>query len=249
LFIKKNCWQQDIHTEEYVLAAIRGVIFAGMAGYLFYDTALAVLPAIPLMYFYMRNWQEEQCRKKEQDFRGQFKEAIEAMASALSVGYSVENAFHEASRDMDILFKKQVRIKKEMARMVHQLSMNQTVEHVMMEFADRVIQEDVHHFVTVFVTAKRSGGDSITLIRNAVRDISEKIDVEKEIDTILAAKKLEFRVMCVIPLGILCYMRMSFPEFMEVLYGNLLGTIMMTCCLIIYIAAFQIGRKITEIEV
>ncbi len=232
-----------------MFAAIRGAAFSGITGYLFYDTWLAVFPAIPLLCFYMKMWLEEQCKKKEQNFRGQFKEAIEAMASALCVGYSVENALREASADMKLLYKKQARIKKEMAIMIHQLGMNQTVEHVMTEFADRVIQEDVLNFVTVFVTAKRSGGDSITLIRNAVRDISGKIDVEKEIDTILAAKKLEFKVMCVVPLGILFYMRITFPEFMNVLYGNFLGISLMTSCLFIYISAFLIGKILTEIEV
>ena len=50
----------------------------------------------------------------------------------------------------------------------------------MIEFADRVNQEDVRNFVTVFVAAKRTGGDSIIIIRNAVKDISEKLKWRKK---------------------------------------------------------------------
>ena len=86
-------------------------------------------------------------------------------------------------------------------------------------------------------------------MRDTVRDISGKIEVEKEIQTLLAARKLEFKVMCIIPAGIILYMRIAFPEFMNVLYGNVLGVVLMSICMGIYIAAYRIGQKIVDIEV
>ena len=82
-----------------------------------------------------------------------------------------------------------------------------------------------------------------------MKDISEKMEVENEIDTLLSAKKLEFRIMCVIPMGIILYMKLAFPEFMQVLYGNLFGGAVMSMCLGIYLAAWRIGKAIVEIEV
>ncbi|CUX37110.1 type II secretion system F family protein [Clostridium sp. C105KSO13] len=220
-----------------------------MVAYLFYDTWVAVLLLLPALCYYLQAWQRTRCKAKEEEFREQFKESIQALASALNVGYSVENAIRETAKDIKPLFRKDARIRKELSRMIHQLDVNQTVEQVMTEFADRVNQEDVRNFVTVFVAARHTGGDSITIIRNAVRDISDKIEVEKEIQTLLAAKKLEFKIMCVIPFGILLYMRLAFPEFMEVLYGNLLGAGLMTCCLGVYGTAYKLGKSMVEIEV
>lgn len=221
----------------------------GMAGYLFYDSWLAVFLVIPGVCVYLVQWQKEQCHNKEQEFREQFRTGIQAMAAAMNVGYSVENAIREAARDMKPLFQKQCRIQKEFNRMIYQLDMNRTAEQVLDEFARRVGQEDVDSFVTVFITAKRTGGDSITIIRNAVHDIGEKIEVEKEIQTLLAAKKLEFNVMCIIPFGIILYMRLAFPEFMGVLYGNVLGAALMSGCLGIYTAAYKLGKNLVDIEV
>ena len=62
-------------------------------------------------------------------------------------------------------------------------------------------------------------------------------------------KKMEFQIMSVIPLGIIGYMRLSFPEFMAGLYGNLPGAAFMSICLGAYIAAWRLGCKIVEIEV
>ena len=100
-----------------------------------------------------------------------------------------------------------------------------------------------------FAAAKKSGGDSIAIIRNSVKIISEKIDTEKEIQTMLAAKKLEFDLMCVIPFGIILYMKLTFREFIGILYGNLTGAAVMSCCLFLYLAAYRLGKKITKIEV
>ncbi|MEG0107764.1 MAG: type II secretion system protein F, partial [Lachnospiraceae bacterium] len=91
--------------------------------------------------------------------------------------------------------------------------------------------------------------DSIAIIHRAVRIICDKIDVKREIETIMSAKKLEFQVMSFIPFGILGYMRLSFPEFMNILYGNILGIVIMTGSLIAYGGAYLLGRKIVEIEV
>lgn len=98
----------------------------------------------------------------------------------------------------------------------------------MQEFASRTSEEEVQLFVTVFSMAKRSGGDMIQIIRNAVGQISEKIDVKREIETMMAAKQFEFKIMSVVPFAMICYMKISFPAFMEVLYGNILGVIIMS---------------------
>lgn len=221
----------------------------GLAAYLFYDTWIAIIPLIPLLCVYMRMWEEQQCRRKEEIFREQFGISIQTMASALKVGYSVENAVRETSKEMKTLLKKESRICREFERMVHQLEINQPVEKVMSMLSVRVKQEDVSSFVIVFNAAKRAGGDSIEILQSAAREIGEKIEAEKEIQTLLAAKKLEFKMMCVIPFGILLYMRLSFSEFMQVLYGNPVGVTLMTVCLGVYIAAYQMGKKLVEIEV
>ena len=127
--------------------------------------------------------------------------------------------------------------------------MNVTTETVLQNFATRTGDEDVQTFVTVFNMAKRSGGDTLEIIRSAVRQMGEKIDVEREIVTLMSAKKMEFRIMTVIPMAMILYLKLSFPEFLDVLYGNVVGAVIMSLCLLIYLGAYEIGRRIVEIEV
>ena len=188
-------------------------------------------------------------KKKQTKFRLQFKEAIQSLSAALNVGYSVENAMRETIKDLKGIYKKDDIILREFAYMIRQLQMNVSVETVLQDFAQRTADEDVHTFVTVFNMAKRSGGDTLEIIRNAVRRMGEKIDVEREITTLVSGKKLELKIMTMIPLGMVLYMKLSFPEFLDVLYGNVAGVIIMTICLLVYLVAYEMGRRIVEIEV
>ena len=171
------------------------------------------------------------------------------MSSALNVGYSVENAMREAWKDLQLLYTKEDKIVKEFRYMVHQLDMKLSMERILQESAERTQDEEVQTFVTVFSMAKKSGGDMVEIIHDAAYQIGEKIDVMKEINAMTAAKRMEFRIMSAIPFVMIGYLKISFPSFLEVLYGNLVGTVIMTVCLAVYLIAFEFGKKIVEIEV
>ena len=231
------------------MAILRAAALMAVLAYLFYNSWIAFPMLAPLGAVYLYQWREECCREKETIFRVQFRDAMQVLASALRTGYSVENAIRETEKELRPMYPQSCRIRDEFERMVHRLDMNMTAEQVLKDFARHVAQEDVQHFADVFVTAKRTGGDSIAILKSSIRTISDKIEVERQIQTMLASKKLEFQLMCVVPLGMMLYMRFSFFEFLSVLYGNTLGVLVMTVCLAVYIAAYRIGKKIIQIEV
>lgn len=187
--------------------------------------------------------------RKKREFAAQFQEAIRSVGAALYVGYSLENAMKEAQKDLYVLYGERTAIHREMDYMVRQIYLQIPMEQILSEWSRRVDQEDLRSFVNVFSASKRSGGDSLAVIRDSITQIRAKMEMKREIDTILAARKYEFRVMTVIPFGILAYMKLSFPEFMDALYHNPAGTGVMSVCLGIYAGAFWMGRKIVNIEI
>ncbi len=142
--------------------------------YVFYDSFIPAPLLLPVWLIYMKDWMDDLSGKKKQELRQQFRDSIQAMAAALKAGYSVENAIREAGRDLSPVYSEETRIRKEFKRMERQMDMNMTAEDVLREFAERTGQEDIENFVNVFAAAKRSGGDSIAIIRDAVKIISGK---------------------------------------------------------------------------
>ena len=218
--------------------------------YLFYQSLTAwLILLLPGNMICQYQWKEGACRRKEQAFQMQFKDAMQALSDALKTGYAVENAIQEAWKDLLLLYPENSRICKEFRHMVHELQMNRTVEQVLKELGERTRQEDVEALTTVLITARKNGGDLVQILKTAIRQLCEKVEVRREIEVINASKRLEFRVMCCVPVGMIAYMKLSFPEFMSVLYGNLFGVIFMSICLGVYAAAFLLGRRMTEIVV
>lgn len=249
LHTKKNYWQQDITVREYLFSIVKAMGITAATAWLYYRSFWMTLLLLPLFLWHFHMMEEEWAIKKEQEFQVQFKEAIQAVSSALNTGYSVENAFREAQKELKLIYPETARISKEMLIIVRQLRIHVAMEQILEEFGMRVQTEDVRNFVTVFAAAKKSGGNMIAIIQDTARQIGDKIDVKREIDTILAAKKYEFRVMSAIPYAIIGYMSLSFPEFMDSLYGNVFGIGVMTVCLVIYLGAYYLGIRLTRIEV
>lgn len=242
-------WLQDIRKNEYAAGIIKNTFIFLLTMYVFYESFLPAIFLFPIWMMYMKEWLVDMGEKKKREFMEQFRTAIQSLASAMKAGYAAENAIRETYRDIRPVYGKDARILREFSAMIHQLDMKIPLTVVLEEFSERVKQEDVESFVNVFCTAKRSGGDSIAIIRNAVRVISEKMDTEKEIQTMIAAKKLEFEIMCAVPYVIILYMKLTFGDFLSVLYGNISGIVIMSICLVVYVAAYYAGRRIIRIEV
>lgn len=247
--IQKNYWQQDISKRETLGIVLRVAGMAGIKMWLFYQSFFAIVLILPFALKNYREQEEEKVEQKKREFLLQFQDMIQSMAAALGAGYSVENSIREAQKEMRVLYGKDAKISKELVWMVRQMRIQIPMEQIFEEFAQRVDLEDVKNFATVFRTAKRSGGNMLEIIQNTVRQIGDKMDVKREIDTILAAKSYEFKVMSVIPYIMIGYMLLSFPEFMSCLYGNIIGIGVMSICFVLYEVAYSFGKKLIRIDV
>ena len=163
--------------------------------------------------------------------------------------YSAENAVRASVKDLGRLYEKGSDILEEFRYIESQLRLSVPVEELFLDFGKRSGVEDIENFAAVFYTAKRTGGDMTQMIQKVARMLGDKIEVKKEIEATLAAKKSEQMVMSVMPAGIICYLKLTSPGFLDVLYGNPFGICAMTVCMVIYGLSYWLGVKIVDIEV
>ena len=150
----------------------------------------------------------------------------------------MENAVSACVRDLEQLYPKNEDIVAEFRYIETQQRVSVPVEELFLDLGQRCKVEDIENFASVLYTAKRSGGDLGNVIQKVARMLGDKIDVKKEIEATLAAKKSEQMIMSLMPAGIL-----------DILYGNPFGICAMTVCLTVYGAAYWMGKRIVEIEV
>ena len=96
---------------------------------------------------------------------------------------------------------------------------------------------------------KKNGGNINHILRYGAEKISEKIQVKEEIQILISARAYELKLMTIIPAFIILYLSVTSPGYFQVLYFNPIGILIMSICLLIYIFAYYIGKKILNIPV
>ncbi len=241
--------QYHFTKRENILYFIYGIIIVVILGILFFQNIIGILLLSPIVYYYRKKILLDKVLKRKWKLNLEFRDGIAALSAALETGYSTENAFEQAVKDLRLIYGEEALIIKEFSYILNQIKMNITAEEALGEFAKRTGIEDIQSFSEVFNTAKRTGGDLINVIKTTKQIINDKIEIKREIVTLISAKRLEANVMKGIPLFILCYLSVSSPGFLNPLYHNLLGVVIMFMILMFYIGAFLFIDKIISIEV
>lgn len=227
----------------------KAMIFSMGIAWLFYRSIVGITVAavlIPMMYHLQR---QGNIRKRQERLRNQFKECIRVVTASMQVGYSVENAFREAQRELEQLLGRQADICRELQQMNQQIRLNVPIEKLLEQLAYRSGVEEIFGFGQVFGYAKRSGGDFQRILQDTGERIAEKADLEQEIAVMIAGKQMEQKIMNVIPLGILFLIDRTSPEFLEMMYEGAFGRICMTVCLLAYGGAYLLSQKIVDIRI
>jgi tight adherence protein B len=228
---------------------IQGLLIISILGVLFYQSIYGVLALSPMVYFYQKKRKAKLIRDRKWRLNLEFRDSIISLSAALNAGYSVENALEEARKDLSVLYQDDSMIMQELFCMVNQVQMNITVEKALFDFASRTGVEDIESFAEVFATAKRTGGDLMKVIKTTANTISDRIEVKREILTIVTAKMYESNIMKMFPPGIIIYLQVSSRGFLSPLYHNAVGVTVMTLLMLVYLGAFWLADRIVAIEV
>lgn len=236
----KKVWIKDI---------LQGFCLILLFSWLFYDSLYVVLPLLPLLWIWHREQEGVRRQKEEDAFKKMFREWILLLSSSLSAGYSVENAMGQSYKELDLMFSGKGVMLEELKSMLAKAKNNQGPEVLLLEFAARHPFEEVKSFAEVFCTARTSGGSLNGIIRSTAAQMAEIMDTRREIATLLASKVYEQRIMTVMPLAVLLYLRIGSKEFLEGLYHNIAGICVATVCLFIYLASYLLGKRMVQFEI
>ena len=212
----------EFSKEEWIKLVIGSLLFNGVISYLFYNSILLFFLLMPMIFVYSKLFKKSCMEKRMAKLNYDFKETMVALVAALNAGYSLENAFASAKQEMSLMNEgKESDMQKELDLIVRKIGVNMQIEELLIDLANRT----------------------------GLEDIAEKIEMNREIQTVIAAKKFEQKIMSIMPFFIMAYIRVTNPEYVTALYGNVAGILVMTVCLVCVALACVWSRKIIDIEV
>ncbi len=213
--------------------------------YLFYRSIFVCIIMLPLTeIFFIDRYKKYRIEKRKWKLICEFEEMLGCISNALRTGYSLENSFFEAKKELEVLYGEKRDILCELGNICRKLRLNYTIESILEDFAKRSGEDDISSFAEIISVAKRSGGNMIAIVKQTADNFHDKREIEEEIRTLVAGKRLEYRIMSVMPIGMLIYLGICSPGYMDILYGNILGQAVMTLGLVIYALSYCISKKI-----
>ena len=216
---------------------------------LFYSHWLMAVGGILLgAFLFLRIRKKSLCEKRKWQLMVEFRDALTSMIAALSAGYSMENAVAEALRDLTLLYGEERIILHELRDIRGRVELGVPLDELFYDLGVRSGVSDIIVFSQVYTTARRSGGNLVKVMKRTAEAISEKTDIEREVRTMIAGKRLEALCMMVIPLLIIVYLRVFSPGFLNPLYHGMTGRLFMTVALGAYLAAVWWSRRIMNIR-
>lgn len=186
--------------------------------------------------------------KKRNDLKLQFRELLDALATSIGSGKNVIDSFKSAYDDLSIIYSEESSIIKELIVILDGIHNNVDVEVLLMDFGIRSGIEDIESFANVFETSYRKGGNIKDVIKNTQQIISEKMEVEMEIQTVVAASTNEQMIMTVLPIALIAIIKLMSPEFSEN-FVTPVGIISTTIAIVAFVVAFFVGKKILAIKI
>lgn len=185
-------------------------------------------------------------RKKK--LRRQFIDLLDSLSSSISSGKNVSNAFVAAREDLLVQYQPDAYIVQEVDNIISGIQNNIDVGSMLLNFGERSGIQDIRTFGRVFETAYSKGANLKDVMRNCHMILSNKCEIEAEIETKVASNKNEQNIMAIMPIVLIGMIKMAGSDFSEN-FTTPSGILCTTIAIGAFVGAYMLGRKILKIEV
>lgn len=185
--------------------------------------------------------------KQIKKLRSQFCDFASALTNALGGGMNVQDAINASYRDLLSQYSPDELIVTEVAEIINGMQNNIAIEDMIADFGARSGIPDIENFAVVFATCFRTGGNIKSIVRRTTEVISEKLIIASEIETTITSNKMQMSIMNVLPILIVFMMRTLSTEFADS-FASIIGVVVLTISIALFIAAYKWGQKIMDIK-
>lgn len=206
-----------------------GYICIFIVVYLFYHSlVLSAFMGLIIKYF-SPFYKQQLVQKRMNKLNLQFKDLLYSLSASVAAGRQMEEALLEAEENLSILYDQHQPIMTELRHMRISIVENKESDKVLLkDFALRSKNEDINNFVQVYITCRDMGGDLEKIITRTTEILTDKINIDREIKTITSQKKMEGRIIALMPLVMLLALNIVSYTYISPLYETTIGRMIMT---------------------
>lgn len=191
---------------------------------------------------------EQIVKSRRKKLNMQFRDMLEALNTSLGAGKTVMDSFHSVYDDLKVQYDEDAYILKELEVILSGMENNVDIEVLLNDFGMRSGIDDIESFSNVFKICYRKGGNIKDTIRNTHQILSDKMEISEEIETIVSGNKMEQKIMIAMPIVLIALIKMMSKDF-AANFTTFAGIISTSIAVVLFIAAYFIGKEVLDIKV
>ncbi len=227
-----------------LIGVVAGAATGGMLGMPFAGMIiLAIITGcLGLWIGYSRQKEKVMQRHKEE-----FRLCLDMMIPVLRSGRSVEGAI-DALLEQDLDRREAPWICAELEKIQSGIRLSKPVEDCFTELGEMSGIPDIQDFADILSVSKRSDGNITRIMDRTSRIMQEKTEAEEELRVILAQRKMEQRVLQLMPAGIFLLLRIISPDYIQVLYTTAAGRGVLAVCIGLTAFSWYLSERLAKIR-
>jgi tight adherence protein B len=232
-----------LNPEEYIMA--RWVLAALLGGilYLIFNNLILLIPGGAAGYIFPKIWLKKKIKTRIQKFNEGLPDMLSTIIGSLKSGYSFSQAFKTVVEECD------EPVKSEIGILLKELNYGITMEDALNNLNSRMPSGDLELMIQAVLIQRQVGGNLAGVLEIIVGTIRERNKIQRQVQTLTSQGRLSGRVIGALPvvLGIMIYL--VNPEYINVLFTNVIGKIIISVGVVSGIIGFILINKLTKIEV
>jgi tight adherence protein B len=204
---------------------------------------LSALVGALLGYFLPRMWVGRRIGSRLNSFNKQLPDTIVLLSNSLRAGSSFLQSIELVSRESP------APMGPEMGRVVREVNLGLSMEEALSNLVRRIKSDDLDLMVTAIGVQQQVGGNLAEILDTIAFTIRERVRIKGEIRTLTAQGRYSGYLVAFLPIGIMITLNLINPEFMQPLFTELIGQILLVVGGIMMLIGFFAIQKITDIKV
>ena len=177
------------------------------------DIVIMTVIGFAVAFLFLPIRREQIITQRKKKLRAQFIDLLDSLATSIAAGKNVPAAFVAAKDDLLVQYQPDAFIVQEVENIISGINNNIDVGSMLLNFGERSGIQDIRTFGRVFETAYSKGANLKDVVRNCHLILSNKCEIEVEIETKVASNKNEQNIMIIMPIILIAMIKMAGSDF------------------------------------
>jgi tight adherence protein B len=202
--------------------------------------AIAAVVLIWLLPKKIYRWMKQRRIDKIQQ---QLPDGLMMVAGSMRAGLGFTPALESLARDVE------PPLAQEFALVLREQRMGIKLEEALEHFNARVPVQDVTLFVSAVSISREVGGNLAESLASLADTLRRRLIMEGKVKSLTAQGRLQGIVMALMPVGIIAFLSVAYPDTMRALYHTPLGWAVIAVAAVMEYLGYRMCRKIMSIDI